>query len=453
MKIAVTGGSGQLGTLVLKRLAADRAVQEIVSLDVKPPRIASRKLRAVTADVRDAGLGRHLEGCDAVIHLAFIVVGLPGATFDAVNFGGSRNVFESAATAGVRKIIYSSSIAAYGVLPGHPIPLVESSPRRFHPGFAYSAAKYRVEELLDGFEKEHPEIAVVRMRPGILIGAHMEHSLGDALRRRIMIDFGDTPAPVVWDEDVADAIVLALKKDVRGAFNLMADDPQPVSRFAAIANLRLLRPPSALVSGVQRLLPLLARVGVGHAEDPAWLDNLHVTMVMDCSRAKAELGWKPRCRTAVDVMRHYLEVVPARTDPRLLVFFRLLSFVRRPGDMPADMARLEARLHLALTGPGGGDFDIALRHGKLAIHAGVPRPPDVTVTLKASVFLDLLAGRMDYSTAVLTGKIRTEGEALAGMVVQGIVTGFRQQAKEAGVAGWPVRRFVAWMEKSEGAQA
>jgi nucleoside-diphosphate-sugar epimerase/putative sterol carrier protein len=453
MKIAVTGGSGQLGTLVLRRLAADRSVSEIISLDLQPPRIASRKLRAVTADVRDPQLGRLLEGCDAVIHMAFIVVGLPGATFDAVNIGGSRNVFESAVAAGVRKIIYSSSIAAYGVVPGHPRPLVESSPRIFQPGFAYSAAKFKVEEFLDSFEKERPETAIVRMRPGILVGAHMEHTLGDALRRRVMIDFGDTPAPIVWDEDVADAIVLALKKDVRGAFNLMADDPQPIARFAPEAGLRLIRPPAAVVGGLQRVLELLARVGVGHAEDPAWLDNLNVTMVMDCSRAKTELGWKPRCPTARDVFRHYVDVVPARTDPRLLMFFRLLSLGPRPGEMPADMARMEARLHLALTGPGGGDFDILLKRGRLSIHTGVPRPPDVTVTIKASVFLDLLAGRMDYTTAQLTGKVRMEGEALAGMVVQGIVTGFRQQVKAAGLAGWPVRRLAAWIEKSEGARA
>lgn len=452
MKIAVTGGSGQLGTLVLRRLAADRAVTEIVSLDLKSPRIASRKLRAVTADVRDADLARHLEGCDAVIHMAFIVVGLPGVTFDAVNIGGSRNVFESAVQAGVRKILYSSSIAAYGVVPGHPLPLVESSPRIFQPGFAYSAAKFKVEEFLDGFEKEHPEISIVRLRPGILVGAYMEHTLGDALRRRVMIDFGATPAPVVWDEDVADAIVLALKKDVSGAFNVMADDPQPISRFASNVGLRLIRPPPAVVEGLQRVLPLLGRLGVGHAEDPAWLDNLNVTMVMDCTRAKTELGWNPKCPAALDVFRHYLEVVPARADPRLLVFFRLLSIAPRPKDMPADMARIEARLHLALTGPGGGDFDISIRRGKLSIHQGIPRPPDVTVTIRASVFLDLLAGRTDYSTAQLTGKIRTEGEALIGMVVQGIVTGFRQQAKEAGVAGWPVRRLAAWMGKSQGAQ-
>ncbi|HTO97654.1 MAG TPA: NAD-dependent epimerase/dehydratase family protein, partial [Myxococcales bacterium] len=73
MRVAVTGGSGQLGTLLLRRLADDRRVKEIVALDLRPPLIVSGKLRDVRADVRDPGIGEHLRGCEALIHLAFLV--------------------------------------------------------------------------------------------------------------------------------------------------------------------------------------------------------------------------------------------------------------------------------------------------------------------------------------------------------------------------------------------
>jgi UDP-glucose 4-epimerase len=73
VRVAVTGGSGQLGTLVLRRLADERAVREIVALDLQPPLIVSGKLRDVRADVRDPAIGEHLRGCDALIHLAFLV--------------------------------------------------------------------------------------------------------------------------------------------------------------------------------------------------------------------------------------------------------------------------------------------------------------------------------------------------------------------------------------------
>src|SRR5262245_28590879 len=121
MRVVVTGGSGQLGTLVLRRLTADRSVASIVSLDLRPPSVASSRIRAVKADVRDPDLERLLDGADAVVHLAFLVTQhRPGGVFESVNIGGSKNVFEAAARARAKQIVYASSVAAYGCVPGHP---------------------------------------------------------------------------------------------------------------------------------------------------------------------------------------------------------------------------------------------------------------------------------------------------------------------------------------------
>src|SRR4051794_37668725 len=130
MRVAVTGGSGQLGTLVLRRLADDRSVKEIVALDRRPPLIVSGKLRDVRADVRDPAIGEHLRGCDALIHLAFVVAKRGArAEQDDINVRGSANVFRAALTGGVRRILYSSSVAAYGIVPGLPVPVTEGTPR------------------------------------------------------------------------------------------------------------------------------------------------------------------------------------------------------------------------------------------------------------------------------------------------------------------------------------
>jgi nucleoside-diphosphate-sugar epimerase len=85
-RIVVTGGSGELGTVLLRRLAADPSVGEIVSIDVRPPVASSPKLRAVACDVRDAAVEGHLAGADAVAHLAFVLTQLrPRAEMDAFN--------------------------------------------------------------------------------------------------------------------------------------------------------------------------------------------------------------------------------------------------------------------------------------------------------------------------------------------------------------------------------
>src|SRR2546423_4006403 len=130
MRVAVTGSSGQLGTQVLRRLLDDRSVESVVAIDLALPRLVGRKLRAVRADVRDPEITRHLQGCDALVHLAFIIAQQrPRGFVDSVNVGGSKNVLNAAAAAGIRTVVYTSSVAAYGVVHGHPRPIVEDTPR------------------------------------------------------------------------------------------------------------------------------------------------------------------------------------------------------------------------------------------------------------------------------------------------------------------------------------
>jgi nucleoside-diphosphate-sugar epimerase/putative sterol carrier protein len=446
MKVAVTGGAGQLGTLVLRRLVADRAVKSVLSVDLRAPSVAGAKLSFVQADIRETRLARNFEGCDAVIHCAFAVTRrLPRAEYEDINIGGSKNVFLAAVAAGAKTIVYASSIAAYGVLPGQPVPLVEDSPRRFQESFAYSACKYRVEEFLDAFEREEPDVSVARMRPSILIGARMEHALGDAWRRGLVVDVGGEPAPMVWDEDVADAFVLALKARARGAFNVSADDPVPDAEVARAGGMRHLRVPRALLAGVARASPLLARLGLGQPIDPAWVETTDARLVVSSRRAIEELGWKRRCPTATDVVRRYAAEVPRRLDRRLAAFFRVAALAARFAPPEAELMNGVARVHICLTGPDGGDFAFHTAAGRVRIEPGVPRLPTAAVTLRARTLLDLLAGRTDFSAAQFTGRIRVEGEGMSSMMIGAMVARFRTAAAASGIGGAAARRVAQWI--------
>lgn len=446
MKVAVTGGSGQLGSLVVKRLCRDRAIESVTSIDLRPPLLRSRKLHWVECDVRDPAIGRHFAGCDAAVHLAYMVSGYYNTELaQAVNITGSRNVLTQAADAGVSHLLFCSSVAAYGSVPGHPVPLMEDSPRRFQPEFGYAATKFTVEAWLDAFEQERPTVVVSRIRPAILIGARMPNLLGSLLRARLLPDMG-SPLPVVWDEDVVEAIALILKKRAAGAFNLAATDPLPARDLAAAVHLRRVgAPPAALARPLAEASRLAERLGLGYSFDPAWISSARELLIMDSRRARDVLGWKPQYPTTVDVLTAYTKIAQRRTDPRLSWFFRAVSLASRTGPKSVELSGMKMLIQLTLTGPDGGDYTIRVNDGRLRITSGLQRPADSAVTMTARLFLKLLCARASWGQEELAGRIRTEGLPHASMVLAGIIAGFRSHLGVSGPAGWVPRLLGRWI--------
>ncbi len=453
MRVVVTGASGQLGTAVLRRLIDGRPFKRIVALDLQPPLVVSGKLEPIIADVRAPDLEQHLAGADALIHLAFIVTTkVPREVFDAVNVEGSKNVFRAAVQAGVKRIVYASSIAQYGVVPGHPIPIVESTPRVYQPDFPYSAAKYRVEEHLDTLEQAHPEVAIARLRPAILIGTHFQNPLakllGRALDRGFFPATSDAKLPIVWDEDVAAAAVLALSQGARGAFNLAARDPKSAGELAAATGLRTFQPPRAALLAAAVVGEALARFGIGEPVDPTWRENGEVPMIIDSEKARRELGWSPSCDTSVAVMERYLETSPGRLDPKIAAVVRLMSaMAKRDRSQQHDLVGMRSRIHLELTGKGGGDITVIVEDGGLTFRRGIPRPPTSVATLPAALFKDILSGRTSYSTAQLTGKVKLHGDTAASFVIGAMSQRLRNAQTAEGMRGRAARMFAQWFQR------
>jgi UDP-glucose 4-epimerase len=452
MKVVVTGGSGQLGTRVLERLVATRKIKKIVSLDLVPPTVPSARIDWRIADLRDPGLERHLEGADALVHLAFIVARRASVeTMNAVNVEGTRRIFEAAAQHGVRRIVYVSSVAAYGIAPDHVVPVVETTPRRRTGLLTYADNKFDVEELLDSFEPAHPEIALVRLRPGILLGARIAHVSESLLRRRVLPLVSEARGPIVWDEDVADAVVLALTSDVRGAFNLVATEPLTGAEVARLAEFRPVRVPDAAIAAASRASSALAPVMGDRRLDTGWLEAMRYDMIVSPEKAKAELGWKPRYPTSADVAIAFGKATRSVLDPRIRFFLAMVPRLARraahSGEMPEEARTLSVRIHLDVTGPGGADFDLTLKNGVMTLKRGIPRPPDSSVTLGTETFLELLGGQADTATASMIGKIRVRGEPIAGLVVSGMINGFRRATEKQGVPGKIARGLARWFER------
>ncbi len=174
--VAITGCASRFARVLLPLLEADPDIERIVGIDLVEPKATYSKLEFHAKDIRDTGLQELFQNCDTVVHLAFIVgrpysMSLQDAA--SINLGGTWNTCRAAAEASVRKLVVSSSVAAYGALPDNPPLLFEDSPLRgLYGGFYYEQHKHANEIWLDGLQLAFPQLLISRLRPCIVIGPH-----------------------------------------------------------------------------------------------------------------------------------------------------------------------------------------------------------------------------------------------------------------------------------------
>ena len=445
--VAVTGGSGQLGTLVLRRLFNDPKIEQVVAIDLQPPCVASPKLRTVTADVRDRDLARHFRHCEALIHCAALVsAGASAERFQSVNVDGGKNVFEAAIEAGVKTIVHISSITAYGCVADHPVPIVESSPRQHQRNFAYASSKFLLEEFLDAFEPQHPDVAISRIRANVMLGRNVPHLLGWSLHAGWIPNLGRTPLPLVWDEDVADLVILALRARARGAFNAAAEELLEADELAKRTGLASVRPARPLGFAYRASRAALASLGLERLSDPDWFDKMKgAWLVASSQRARSELGWSPRHPTAAAVVQRFRDFAPLGIDRRVQF---LLQFWARTLNQSRMLPAQACRINLWLNGRSGRDLTLLLAEGRLKITSGPQPNPTGSVILRDALFRELLTGTADAEWEKEAGRIVVEGRPEDWEVFKRIVSGLvaRQKAADAGAA--VLRRMASFLTRT-----
>nr|MDQ5807329.1 NAD-dependent epimerase/dehydratase family protein [Actinomycetota bacterium] len=237
MRVVVVGATGNHGSSLCRRLSADPNVDEVVGVARRRPSLTLPKVRWETLDVTRDDPAPLFEGADAVVSLVWLIQpGRRESVTRSVNVDGSARVFEATARAGVPVLVYASSVGAYA--PGPKDRAVDESwSTAGIPTSFYSRHKAAVERILDSFEAVHPEIRVVRMRPGLVFkreaATQIRRLFAGPFLPRALVRRALLPAlPVterlrfqaVHTDDLAEAYRLALANDAaRGAYNVAAD--------------------------------------------------------------------------------------------------------------------------------------------------------------------------------------------------------------------------------------
>ena len=256
LTVAVTGPTGDIGRAAGRALEPAPEVERIVGMARRardPGDLGWERAEYRQGDVLDReSVDALVAGADVVVHLAFIIFGDREETRE-VNLQGSRNVFEAAVAAGASRLVYTSSVAAYGFHEENPQPLTEDVEPRGTEGLYYSAQKAELERLLDELVSGS-EIESYVLRPCIVAGADATTLIDEVVD---MMSLNGTLAPfqrllqslpvvapvlpdpgvpfqLVHNDDVAAAVTAAaLGRGTPGVYNLAAEETLTTSDIAA----------------------------------------------------------------------------------------------------------------------------------------------------------------------------------------------------------------------------
>jgi UDP-glucose 4-epimerase len=306
LTVAVTGPTGEIGRTFIRALERSREVERIVGMARRPFDPADhgwKRTEYRRGDVLDrASVEGLIEGADVVVHLAFIIL-KAGDETRHVNVEGSRNVFEAAVAAGARRLVHASSVAAYGFPEGVDGLISEDVPALGHDRHPYSAHKAEVEAILAdalaGGETQawvfRPCIVAGPDAPTLVASARWPDrlpgplgALADAVG--VLPDPG-VPFQLVHHDDVATALRAGvLGRGEPGAYNLAADGEVTMSDLARAIGYRAVPMPKVAVEAAAEVIARLPFM----PEEAAWVEALRRPVLMDTSKARRLLRWRPR---------------------------------------------------------------------------------------------------------------------------------------------------------------
>jgi UDP-glucose 4-epimerase len=330
LTVAVTGPTGEIGRPFVDALERAPEVELIRGMArgyFDPIAHGWKKVEYQRGDILDRDSVEELvEDADVVVHLAFAIVAGRGETRE-VNLSGSRNVFEAAVAAGAKRLVYTSSVAAYGFHRSLPKLIEEDEPTRGTERHPYSAHKAAVEkELTKALEGSSTEAYVFRpcivagpdatllldLIPLLALGRRIPGPLRWALARvpelRPVLPDPGVPFQLVHQDDVAAALAAAvLGHGDPGVYNLAGPGELTISDLAHELGWHAVPAPQLAIGAAAEAVALMPFL----PDEAAWIETVRRPVMMDTSRARRKLHWMPH-HDARQTLRETIAAVRAR---------------------------------------------------------------------------------------------------------------------------------------------
>jgi dihydroflavonol-4-reductase len=310
VKVFVTGGTGFIGGRVVRAL---RARGDDVTCLVRSPEkgkaLDELGCELIGGDLSDeAALGTGMQGVDAVIHGAAVYeVGIPKSEHEAMykaNVLGTERVLRAALAASVPKVVYISTVAAFGDTAGEVVDETYVHPANDFTSY-YEETKVQAHRVARRLIDEEGLPCVI-VQPGGVYGPDDHSALGSQIDQFVagkmpMIAFPELGFNLVYVDDVAEGVLLALEKGEIGEAYVLGGQittmREMIDTLASVSGRKAPKRamPTPLLKVLTPLGPVIGKVmnqGPNLSELISSADG--VTFWAKHDKAMAQLGYSPR---------------------------------------------------------------------------------------------------------------------------------------------------------------